>query len=95
MGRGGMQAMTGDTKDTHGMSQAAIETIANEIRAVIQERTCCAAHAGEMLMFVMAGFALDDAEDDRAAAGVMIRREADALAKRIEGGTYTMVRGRQ
>lgn len=82
--------LTAETKVT--MTGAEIEQLANELRVVIQHRTCCPEHAGELLLMMMAGFALDDARQDRFKAAATMRRAVKGLANQIEQGKYTLVR---
>lgn len=77
------------------MTSAQIEQLANELRVLLQQRTCCPKHASELLLMMMAGFAMDDANDDRHKAASMIRREAKALASQIEAGRYNVLRVKQ
>lgn len=73
------------------MTGEQIELLANELRVTIQQRTCCPEHASELLLMMMAGFALDDAGQNRHKAAAALRRAAKQLASQIETGKYTVV----
>lgn len=77
------------------MTPEAIEILANELRLLIQQRTCCPQHAGDVLLQVMAGFCLDSASSDRHKAASAVRRAVKALANDIELGRYTVIRSTQ
>jgi hypothetical protein len=77
------------------MSPAQVEQVANELRVLLRERTCCPEHAGQVLLHVMAGFCLDDADDDRHRAATKLRRAAKVLADDIAAGRFLVMRTRQ
>ena len=81
--------------ETVTMTHQQIEQLVNELRIAIQGRTCCPEHAGEVLLMVMAGFALDDAGDNRNKAAAAIRRAAKDLANKIETGQFAILRTQQ
>lgn len=70
------------------------ERVAHEVRLLAQERTCCPHHAGETLMLVLAGFALDDTDDDPHQAAAKILREAKRFAHAVRTGQFRMNRSR-
>lgn len=74
------------------MTPAEVERVAHEVRLVIQQRTCCPLHAGEVLMHVLAGFALDDASDNSHEAAATIMRGAREYAGRVRAGKFRVLR---
>lgn len=74
------------------MTQERIIALSNEIRAEITKRTCCPLHAGEVLLMVMAGFALDDAGDDHLKAARTVERGARELVKLLRSGQFQVLR---
>jgi hypothetical protein len=80
---------------TEQLTQEQIELLANEMRQILQARTCCPLHAGEVLMRVMVAFVLDDAHDDPARAARALERATARLAKRVRRGDFVVVRGVQ
>lgn len=78
-----------------GMTQHEIEDVANELRVMLQQRTCCPVHAGDVLLVIMAGFALDDTRGNLVKAAASIRRAAQGLARQLESGRYSVARVRQ
>lgn len=77
------------------MTAQQIEVLANELRVLIQKRTCCPQHAGDVLLQVMAGFFLDSASHDRHQAAAAVRRAAKAVAEDIAVGRYAVIRSAQ
>lgn len=78
------------TRET--MTDNEVERLANELRAEITKRTCCPLHAGEVLLLVMAGFALDDAGDDHLKAARTMERGARELVKLLRSGNLQVLR---
>ncbi|HEY0684683.1 MAG TPA: hypothetical protein VGD45_20270 [Steroidobacter sp.] len=74
------------------MTPADIERVAHEVRLQIQQSTCCPLHAGEVLMHVLAGFALDDANDNPHQAAATIMRGAKEYAQRVRTGRFVVMR---
>jgi len=74
------------------MTSDEVDALSNELRAQIQERTCCPAHAGDVLLQIMASFVLDGAQDDNQKAAREVERVAKNLAKRIRAGKYVVTR---
>lgn len=79
----------------HQMTSADVDRVAHEIRLQIQAKTCCPHHAGAVLMRVLAGFALDDAGDDKIAAAATILQAATDVARRVRLGEVAMLRSKQ
>jgi len=77
------------------MSEAEMEQLANELRLVLQDRTCCPGHASSVCFRMLAAFALDDANDNRTKAAATLTRTAQQLAKEIRRGTYYVLRSKQ
>lgn len=78
--------------DRTPMTHDDIERVANELRQCLQDRTCCPWHAIQVCMTVLAGFALDDAENDLSKAASNIRAVLRSFAAEIERGRFAMVR---
>lgn len=72
------------------MTAAEITGLANELRKLIQERTCCVKHAGDVVCTVLGGFALDMAGNKPEEAARIIRREAKLIAWEIRNGNFVM-----
>jgi hypothetical protein len=79
--------MSGET-----MTESEIEALSNEVRRLLQQRTCCPHHAGDVLLCVMASFALDDAGDDIERAARTVQRSAKNLSKHIRKGAFKLLR---
>lgn len=74
------------------MSPADVERVAHEVRLLIQQSTCCPLHAGDVLMHVLAGFALDDANDNPHKAAATIMKGAKQCAQRVRTGRFVVMR---
>ena len=74
------------------MTHEEVELLAHELRLLIQRRTCCAEHAGDVLLHVMAGFCLDDAQDNPKLAAMTLTKAAAKLAKDIRAGQFIALR---
>lgn len=74
------------------MTQNDVERVAHEMRLRIQASTCCPQHAGDVLLHVMAGFALDDASDNAHAAAATIMRGAKQIAGKVRAGQFKVLR---
>lgn len=82
------------TDQQQQMSPADVERVAHEIRLQIQRTTCCPLHAGEVLMRVLAGFALDDANDNPHKAAAAIMKGAKQYAQLVRTGGLVVMRSR-
>lgn len=78
----------------HRISDDEAELLVNEVRVLLQHRTCCPDHAMAVLGLVAVGFAFDQtdyAQPRQAANG--IRKAFEKLARRVERGDFKMIRG--
>lgn len=74
------------------MTPADVERVAHAIRLEIQQRTCCPSHAGDVLLLVLAGFALDDANDNGIQAAATIMCGAKQVAGKVRSGRFKVLR---
>lgn len=68
--------------------------IAEQVRALLQRQGCTPTQATEACVQVLAGFALDDANDNVFRAAATVRRVSEARADQIERGVFA-ASGRQ
>lgn len=78
--------------DQQQMTPADVERVAHEVRLLIQQSTCCPLHAGQVLMHVLAGFALDDANDNPHKAAATIMKGAKQYAQLVRTGGFVVMR---
>ena len=74
------------------MTLAEMESLAHELRVLVTERTCCPAHASDVLLWVLAGFALDSAEDCPSGAAEQLLAGAKQVAHQLITGQFKIVR---
>lgn len=74
------------------MTDAEMMQLANDVRRLLQQQTCCPLHAGEIILHVIAGFVLDDTKDDREKAAAMLTRIANIVALDLRAGRYVVIR---
>jgi hypothetical protein len=72
-----------------------MDALAHEMRLLLQERACCPGHASAVCVRMLAGFALDDADDNTTKAAATLTRVAHQIAGEIRRGKYFMVRTQQ
>lgn len=74
------------------MTPNEIDLAAHQMRTWLQEHTCCPSHAADVLLLVLAGFTLDDADDNVHEAAATLKRVSRDLAERIRKGEIAMAR---
>jgi hypothetical protein len=83
------------SQEQSAMTPQDVEVLAHNLRLYIQSETCCPHHAGEVLLRVLAGFALDDAEDDKHEAAATLVKGVKQCANKIRSGEFSMLRTQQ
>jgi hypothetical protein len=81
-----------DEGEVNPMTPAQLEHLANAVRVSLQNRTCCPKHATDVLLHILASFALDSGQNDPQKAARIFERAASNLTKRIRRGEFTLVR---
>jgi len=74
------------------MTREQIEVLANELRAQLRVSTCCAPHASAVCLHALAGFALDDANDNAQEAARTLVLAAKAIACDLRAGKFRVMR---
>jgi len=77
------------------MTPADVERVAHGVRLQIQQATCCPRHATDVLLLVLAGFALDDAGDNAHQAAATLVKASKQLASRVRSGQLKVLRQQQ
>lgn len=67
-----------------------VQALANELRITLQQRTCCPRHAADVCLHILAGFALDDADQNTAVAARGLTNAAAGLASKIRRGAFVL-----